>query len=531
MKKILWVAAVAVLLASCSKCGKGPSASKVGVDRYLSKGSAAVVMVPDLGRLGQKLKGLESLKVANFAAGTQGFSNASQWADGLVAGLGVDIRSKDALEKAGLDPARGLGVSATLDGSIYAVVAVKDEAKFKAALLKLAGARLGAGVPDSKKVGELTLNTYAAATGGTPRVGYLMVGEFALLGMDETVPKLTGWAKLPEGDSLANDPAWAASLGRLPREREVLVYMPPGSPVLRGPFGSAALSLALAPDSLVVTVDGAWRGDKAALAMLAKQDTAALLPFLPADAFLVGRYAGDPATLKPFATQLFGPYLEKAFSEGGFDPKSEVFDNLKPGAVFGLSLAPTAKMGGMPALDVRSTNPFAFAHLSGVALPKDAAKVGPTLEKVATISPKFGAKIEKTDRSGQSVFVTSYAAGEGVHFAAQGDKVFFGSPLSRIDALLSSKGDGPGPVSDAQLKGVLDSRSFAVVVDLQKLSKAVRDLPNEAWGIGGAMIKAPTVRWLDATDDLKAITIGLEAKGGDAVQAQLVLKLGGASAP
>ena len=52
------------------------------------------------------------------------------------------------------------------------------------------------------------------------------------------------------------------------------------------------------------------------------------------------------------------------------------------------------------------------------------------------------------------------------------------------------------------------SRALTLVVDLQKLAAAVRQLPSSAWGIGGFAIKGTTLRWLDATNDLEAITAG-----------------------
>jgi hypothetical protein len=33
-------------------------------------------------------------------------------------------------------------------------------------------------------------------------------------------------------------------------------------------------------------------------------------------------------------------------------------------------------------------------------------------------------------------------------------------------------------------------------------------MPSSAWGVGGFAIKAGTVRWLDALDDIRAITGG-----------------------
>ncbi len=514
----------AVLLGACGKCGKSAVAPASTVERVLPRGAVAVLLVPDLGALGERLKGLENLKVAAFSAQLQGFTDAHQWADALVQQLGVDLRSKQALENAGLDPSRGAGVAALLDGSAFLALPVKNEARLAEVLQQLAKQRLGAGVAEEKKAGDFTVHTWAAAAGVTPLLGYVVVSGFALVGTGETVGKLSGWAALSEGDCLAKDATFAAAKGRLPNNRDLVLYLPPGSPVLKGPISSATAALALTPEALTVTVDAPWTGDPQALQVLVKQPDAKLLGYLPDDAWLVAKFSGDPSLLAAWSDQLLGPHLKKAFDEGGFDLKAEVLANLKPGAVAGLALAPTAKMGGMPPLDLRSTNPFTYAHLFGVAEVKDGAKATACLEKLAAVAPRFGAQMERTDRQGHPVFFTTYAAGEGVHLAPKESAVFFGSPVGRVDALLSSNGRGAGAVADPALKAVLDGSALAAVVDLHKLAAAVRQLPSGAWGIGGFAIKATTVRWLDATDDLKAITLGFESKAG-AVQGQLVLSL------
>jgi hypothetical protein len=523
------VLACAVAFAACSKCGKGSSGGAANLERVLPRGAAVMLVVPELATVGQRLHGLEELKVAAFLAQLQGFPDAHQWADALVQQLGIDVRSKDALEKAGVDASRGAGMVAMLDGASFLVLPVKDEAKLSAVLAQLSTQRLGAGIAEDKRFGEATVHTWVTAAGSPARLGYVMFEGFALVGTDATVPKLSGWARLPEGDSLSKDAKYAAAVGRLPKERDLVLYLPPGSPILRGPVSSATATLSFRPDAVTVTVDAPWSGDPKALEVLVKQPGGDLLGYLPDDSWLVAKFSGDPKLLGSWSEQLIGPYLKKAFDEGNFNLNTELLANLKPGAVVGVALAPTVKMGGMPALDIRSTNPFTYGHLSGVAEVLDAAKALETLDKLAVLAPKFGARIEKTDREGHPVYFTSYSAGEGVHLAPQGPNVFFGSPAGRVDALLKSEAKAGKPVADPALKAVLDARAFAMVVDLQKLAAAVRELPSQAWGIGGFAIKATTVRWLDATNDLKAITAGVESNAG-AVQAQLVLSLKPAAA-
>jgi hypothetical protein len=519
----------ALCLAACSKCGKAVTPGSGSVERVLPRGAAVVMVVPDVGALGDRLRGLEGLKVAGFSAQLQGFTDAHQWADALVQQLGVDVRSKEALEKAGVDPSRSAGVAATLDGTVFVALPLKDEAKLAAALALLAKQRLGAGVAEEKKQADVVVHSFTTAAGAEPQLGYVIAEGFALVGGGDTVPKLSTWARLPENESLAKDPTWAAQLGRLPGKRDLMMYLPPGSPVLKGPISSAAATLSLAPDGLTVTVDAPWTGDPKALAVLVKQQGTQLFGWLASDAFAVAQFSGDPALLAPWADVLMGPYLTKAFAEGGFDLQSEVLANLVPGVVAGLALAPTAKMGGMPALDLRSTNPFTYAHLTGAAKVKDGAKSTAALEKLTTVAPRFGAQIVKQEKNGHPLYFTTYSAGEGVHLLPIDSNILFGSPATRLEEMLAAGGKGAGPVTDAAMKAALDASAFSMVVDLQKLAAAVRELPSGAWGVGGFAIKATTVRWLDATDDLKAVVFGVDAKGG-AVQAKLVLSLKPATA-
>jgi hypothetical protein len=93
-----------------------------------------------------------------------------------------------------------------------------------------------------------------------------------------------------------------------------------------------------------------------------------------------------------------------------------------------------------------------------------------------------------------------------------------------VSSVLAADGKGPGPVTDPELKKVLNQKAAAVVVDLRKLAGQIQSLPSEAWGVGGFAIKASTLRWLDATDDLVAFTLSAEAKG-QFVQGELTLSL------
>lgn len=513
-----------VAASGCARCGKGSTtaAAPEGVERLLPRGAVGVVVVPQLASAGQKLRVLEALKVMSFGAQLRGFDDSKAFADALVSELGVDVRSPEALEKAGVDGARSAAVAVLVTGHAYLALPVKDAGKLHATLEGLARQRLGASVASEKKVGELAVKTFSVEANAPPRLGYVVSRGFALITDGPGVEKLAGMAAMTESDSLASEPTYRAELEKLPRERDVVVYLPSGTPLLVNvPFTAVTGAVSLSPAGLSVTANAKWKGDPAPLAALQPKQGRALLGYLPADAFLVARFTGEPSQLATWTKELLGPHLSRAFDDAGFDLKAQALDQLAPGLVASLSLSDAPPMDkGVPQLDLRQTNPFTYAHLSGAAVTKTPDAVMPALEKVVAIAPKFGAQMVVKERAdGQKAVLTTYAQGEGVHLAPKGDLVFFASPVQRLDALVRSEGKA-GP----QIEG-LGEEALTVAVDLQKLAASVRALPESAWGLGGFAIKATTVRWLDATDDLKRVTLAVGVKD-QVVQARLQLALG-----
>jgi len=334
----------------------------------------------------------------------------------------------------------------------------------------------------------------------------------------EDLPKL---ATLKDEEALSTDPSYKAALDRVGVRPDALAWLPPGCPLLEKlPVTQALLTATMTPQAFSLQLDAPLKDDAPGLAALTPKDGGAdLLGLLPRDAFLVVRFEGDPTALAPYTNTLLGPHLSRAFSEGGLDLKTEVLEKLKPGAVVSLSLAPRPPMDrGLPSFDIRQTNPFSYAQLAGAA-PVDPAGADETLSKVASLAPRFGAEMKKVERDGKTTFLTSYSQGEGVHFARKDGVVVFASPVQRLDELLHSDGKGGSPVPG------LGDGALALTADLVKLAGAVRELPSDAWGIGGFAIKATTVRWLDATDDLKAVSLTLSAKD-KTLSAKVVLALG-----
>ncbi len=487
----------------------------------MPRGAVAVVVVPSLKDAGTKLTLLERVKVAGFIAPLQGFANAKAFADEVVRQVGIDPRSASELEKAGLDPSRAMGAAVLLSGDVYLVLPVKDASALHTRLEGISFNRFGAGAGGEQKQGAVTVKTFSKQQGLPPTLGYAIASGWAFVGRDEMIAKLGQAASLGETDRLTKDEQLATALGTA-GAHDVYAWLGNGSPVLQStPFLNALVTASLSPTALEARVNGQWKEKAELLAALTPQSAQDFTALLPADAVLVGRFSGDAKGLTPIAKELLGPYVARAFDQGNFDLKTEVLDKLQPGSVFSLSLADRPPMDrGVPAFDIRQTNPFAYAHLSGFAPVTSADLVTPTLEKVALVGPKFGAKLEKQQREGKEIFFTTWSQGQGVHFAGKGSGVAFGSPIQRLDALLASSAP-PTPAAAG-------NEALVISVDLTKLANSVRALPESAWGLGGFALKPTTVRWLDATDDLKAVSLTATAKDGKlnaAVKLSLALQL------
>ncbi|NMO21316.1 hypothetical protein HPC49_32775 [Pyxidicoccus fallax] len=523
-------------LAGCSRCGKeaGPAAgtSAAGPARYLPRDARAAVVINDLGALGEKLARFQNLKVASFAAQMQNFPTAEGYVSAVMKQVGVDLRSRQALETAGIDPGRGAGAAFLGGNRAVSIVGVKDADKLTETFGNFARTRLGASEKKDASVDGGKLVTFGRPNAPEPSLGLLFLKgtDFALLGAGPSIATLGTLATLPQEKSLASEPVLAASLQRLPSERDFHVWIPGGTGFIVPPGTVEGITLTgrIENDAVTLRADAPWPDTQASLAALdAVKDAADLSGALPADSFLVARFRGDPSHLDGAWPYLAGGYITRAVQKSGLDMKGEVLDNFKPGMVLGVSLSPTVNLGaGMPALDLRRTNPFRFVHLVALADTEDAAKTQSTLEKLPAMADDFGAKVEPADLSGQRVYLTSYRAGEGAHFAlGPNGRLVMAAPKARLESTLASlaKPAGGSPVAD-DLKDAGKDAAFSVVLDLRRLSDAVKNLPSEAWGIGGFAIKATTVRWLEATDDLRAVTLAVSRKE-KALQAELSLRL------
>jgi hypothetical protein len=522
----LWLLSCALALGGCSRCGKGPAVEAGGLAAHVPQSAQGVLLVPDLARLGEKLTRLQTLRLASFAAQLQGFGSAQAFADALAAQAGVDPRSRESLQGAGLAPERGLAVVAVAPGRSTVVVGVSDAKKFEAWLSTQARNRLGATKTTrvtKDGVEELLFSTQA----GAPLLGVAFVDGYALLAQGPDLPGLPAAAQLERAASLARDPAFAAAVKPLPAERDVLAWAPKGSPLLDPTFAGsgAALSLVLGKDALDARLFLPRPDAPKEVRAFQKVEAQDLTWMLDGRSVVRARFSVDPARFAGIWQRYVPGRVNLALTAAGVDVDKEVMGNARAGAVAELSLAQGAQLGaGLPAFDVRRTNPFHYVQLFAALGLKDPKAAEQVVERVAKNAPHFGARMEPTTVSGARAWFTRYARGEGADVALLGDTLILAGPRARMTAALPrvQAGEKAAPDEPLHYQDALTAPAVGFVVDLHQLTESVRALPSSAWGVGGFAIKATTLRWLDATPELAALTGGITgAEGGLVVELSL----------
>jgi len=539
-RALLLLAALVLAVPGCSRCSRGGGSAGPSPElaRALPRDAELLVLVPDLGALGDRLARLQQLKLASFAAQLQGAASAQELVGSVMFQLGADLRSRESMQAAGLDPARGAAAVWLKGGAVYAVVAVKDEKAFGKTVQALARDRLGAGTASESGSGGQRVTAFSKAPGEPPALAVLFRDGLAYVARGDLARRLPELSGVSESAALSTEADYQRDLKRLPRERQVVVRIPPTSRYSRrGAMHGALVSLSLEADGLSAFTVLPWPNTKNSVELLRAQGTAPDLFGLAApDAFLLARSLGSPSGLSPVWPELVPQWVKRAVEQTGFDPDGKVFQNLEPGSVLSLSLAPTVNLAtGVPELDVRRTNPFGYVHLVVAGKVKDAKQAASTLEAIPPVAQRFGAFVTPATREGQRVYLTRYAQGEGAHLALVGDKVLMASPVSRLDdAMARARAGKPaeGLAADPAFRPLFEGRPLALAIDLRRLAESVRRLPSSAWGVGGFAMKATALRWLDATSDLHAITFRTGFQDG-AVESELKLhiQVSGAQAP
>lgn len=515
--------------AGCQRCGSS-SRPLENVDflQYVPRDAQLVVLVPQIGTLGSKLTVLENLKAANLAAQLNGFATAKEYSSALMGQIGVDLRSSEALEKIGLSGKSALAFAVTKDGDrSLAFVQVKAEKPFLEFVKTMANSRMGAASVNEKKIGGYTLVSYARASGEL--VLSLAISEqVAVLGFSSKSVEPKAVFSLASEKSLKQDTRFQAALKNLPEKFDAFLFEPThsGRSALMGK-GGTGVAIQLTEKEFIWVFDVPEK-------LNARNSTDSKTQLLngrslPEDAFLVSSFQVQPSDLDVLLQGAEGERLSKAFAEAKVDLKEEVVSNLESEVVAAVSLAPSIRFDrGMPNVDPRRSNPFRFVQLWIAATTKDAAKAASTLEKLPAVGAEIGARIERQEEGGVVRYKTVYAQGDGIHFGMKDRHVIATSSLPWLEefqktgALQTKRQAASNPASS---RSEWQQGSLSVQIDLKRLSQSVKELPDEVWGIGGFAIKATTLRWLEATDDLRAITFNM-IPGKETSRMELSLKMG-----
>lgn len=515
--------------------GRGPGTSGPAdpLERF-SAHCGGVVVVPELGRLGERLALLPKLKLAQLAATLGGYPDAERFIGELTRAAGVDLRSRDSLLGAGIDPAGSLVLFAPEGGGPVAAVPVADREKLEAFLEKHAKTRLAAQQRATRSAGGHSLTTWSAEGAAAPSLAFAFVDRALFVGANAAgLATLESVLQQSAEGSLARDERFAATRTRL-GANEAFAFACPGSKnaqLLDLPYGAGAslsLSAKEASVSLDVPLDDALAKR---LASLGTPAGAELLAHADPASFLIARIGLDPSALAPLAGTLVPKAFQRALRQAQVAP-ADVLASLKPGTLVTMSLAPTATLGTTPVLDLTRTNPFHYLHLQAVGRAQDPEKARGLLEKTLAVAPRYGATIVEGESAGAKTWTFNYHLGEGARIALKDDLALVTGGQGQLEELLARIAEKtPATLEiDPGAKTSLESDGLALFVDVARLSASVRKLPDSAYGIGGFAIKAAVGRWLDAIEEIGSLR--LSARVADrTLRAELVLSLEPAPEP
>jgi len=511
---------------ACARCGK-PEASGDSALTHVPAEAEVVAWVPELGVLSERLMSLKQLELLDFVAPLLRARDGETLLNGLLVQAGVDARSREGLTQAGLDPDGDLAIALLGRRATLLVLPVGDAKVFEATMARVADQLFGASEVARGEEGGLSLVRFTRTGGTEPLLTYARVGRHAVLANGADPAQLVAWAGVKGSSTMQASTAFTASRERLSGKPVAWVFARGcGRWVPQGTVEGATVALDLDLEALTARLDVPWPDARTGLGALVPGKTPdPKLGLLPASAFAVVQSSGDLSKLGELWPWLTGQRVARAAESVGLDVQKEILGNLKPGAVMSLSLSEGARMDAVPSLSPR-LNPFSWTRMVAIADVSDAAMARQTLAKLPPLAPRLAFRMTPADWDGVPVWLSSWTGGEGVHLALVKNRLVAAAPESALrDAVAAvSKDRTGGPPVDKRFAPLFEGHAIAGVVDLHRLAASVRELPPQAWGIGGFALKPTTVRWLDALAELRAVTFTVDAKG-QAVQAQVSLVL------
>src|SRR5262249_35253908 len=230
----------------------------------------------------------------------------------LATQLGVDLRSPVEMAKLGIDPDQGGGAALLSDGSVLVVVAAKDAARLRDAAAAFARDRWGVGASQNQV-------SFAFDRG----IASIVFGSRAAFGPSSTESRL------------AEDAFWVDAVKGL---ADGDAYLRMSGDWRLGSLPISAATLALDFNRQVLRLRGTAPVPRDSTRALERQEAAdAPVGWLPDDAVLMARFAGQPQHLTALLGPTWSGALQDALSAAGIDFHTEVLGNLRPGAYGSLS--------------------------------------------------------------------------------------------------------------------------------------------------------------------------------------------------
>lgn len=506
--------------AGCERCApQQRQDAPPPVERLIPRNAQGVLVAPSVERLVARLAELETTRSVSWAARFFGYEGGRGLVDLLFAQIGADLRDLVAVRRMGVATDRSLAFVFTASGDVILLVPYSSHTELQPALAELVARRFGARHLVKERRGRLLVHAFSSGPGTSPLVAYGLVTGYALVASGGAIAELAQLAEQTRETTLAGEPSIAAADPSARGGSDLWAYAPRGSSFLLGlPLGNTLVTATVGEDAITVKADAEWTAGPASLGLFRPLAPASIDWMLPEDTFLRVQVSGEPAPLTPLLKPLLGDWLRRELkSDAAFDFVAGLTGKLRPGVSVGFMLNPKPIGQTLFGSDKRRDNPFYLVHVLGSADALDAEEVIPAVRRASDFAPLYGRTVERIQSGEVPVYFFDGPGGEHLHLAPLATRVYFGSPLERLEKLIERSSLAP-PALNPPIDGV------RVQVDMPVLIKAAKGLPDSSFGIGGATVKASVLNLADALSDFRTVVLGARATSERSLHADLLIE-------